>query len=125
MEQGEQASESQNHRRDGEKHTARPCVPGEFLVEGEVADEDPEIEPVLVPVEGLRGGDSLHLGSEIAGADGVGWLASSDLDLPPVAVGGWSRIGRGWEQGPGNRIFNYLSSLQITSFQNPFLLWGV
>ena len=104
----------------------RAIVPGDFLVEDEVADEDPEIEPVLVPVEGLRGGDGLHLGSEIAGAeaDGVGWLAGSDLDLPPVAVGGWSRIGRGWEQGPGNRIFNYLSSLQITSFQNPFLLWG-
>jgi hypothetical protein len=56
-----------------------------------------------VPVEGLRGGDGLHLGSEIAGAeaDGAGWLAGWLRSRSAAGGGGgWSRIGRGWEQGP-------------------------
>lgn len=98
-------------RYDSRQHTTQSAtaelaivVPGDFLVEGEVAYEDPEIEPVLVPVEGLRSRDGRHLGWEIAGTDGVrrrpaGWLASSDLDLPPVAV---TRAGIGSDGSPGN-----------------------
>jgi hypothetical protein len=59
-----------------------------------------------VPVEGLRSRDGRHLGSGIAGADGgqrrpAGWLASSDLDLPPVAEAG-PRAGIGSDGSPGN-----------------------
>lgn len=62
-------------------------VPRDFFVEGEVPDEDAEVEPLLVPLERLRGGHRLHrrdggIGiAETGRQRGVG----SDPDLPPVA----------------------------------------
>lgn len=42
--------------------------PGHVVVEREVADEDPEVEPLLLPVVHYRGCGSLHLGGgEIRG----------------------------------------------------------
>jgi hypothetical protein len=39
----------------------RATIPGDFLVEDEVADEDPEVKPLL-PHMGLCSGHDLHRG---------------------------------------------------------------
>jgi hypothetical protein len=62
--------------------------PGRVVVEGEVADEDPEVKPLLLPIVRYSGWDSLHPGVGEAGS-GVSGIAGagSDPDLPPVTVG--------------------------------------
>jgi hypothetical protein len=62
--------------------------PGHVVVEGEVADEDPEVKPLLLSVVGYGGWDSLHPGVGDAGSGGPGIAgAGADPDLPPVTVG--------------------------------------
>jgi hypothetical protein len=79
--------------------------PGHVVVEWEVADEDPEVESLLLPVERYSGWDSLHLG--VGGVRGGVWDRRSGLRSRSATGDGgcWDRIGRGVARNgvsPGN-----------------------
>jgi hypothetical protein len=80
--------------------------PGRVVVEGEVADEDPEVKPLLLPIVRYSGWDSLHPRRRGRLKRGV-WDRRSGLRSRSATSDGgcWDRIGRGVARNgvsPGN-----------------------